>query len=86
MYTDKFWKRFYDRTSQPVALTLLKSLEGTCPTVMLMLCQCCHDVRTTCITIMICVLGDVVYITWGTSGHGDHLGGEDPSGGDGAPN
>ncbi len=42
----------------------LKTLQGTSPTVMLMLCQRCHDVRTTCITKLICVLGNVVYITW----------------------
>ncbi len=38
---------------------------------------------------MICVLGNV-YVTWGTifvntSGHGDHLGGGGPSGGDAPP-
>ncbi len=54
-----------------------------------MLCQLCHEVRTTCITKMICVLCAVVYITWGpifvnTSGHGDHVGGGNPSERDGA--
>ncbi len=58
---------------------------------MLMLCQRCHDIRTMCITKKICVLGDVVYVTWGTifvntSGHGNHVGGGGPSRGDGAPN
>ncbi len=43
-----------------------------------------------CITITICVLGDMSYVTWGTifvntSGRGDQVGGEDPSGGDGGP-
>ncbi len=39
---------------------------------------------------MMCVLGDIIYVTWGTifvntSGHGDHVGGGGgPSGGDGA--
>ncbi len=32
------------RTSRPAASTSLKSLQGTCPTVMLMLGQRCHDV------------------------------------------
>ncbi len=68
-----------DRTSQPAVSTLLKSLQGTCPTVMLMLCQRCHDVGTRCITKLICVLGNVVYVTWrrifvNTSGCGDHVG------------
>ncbi len=57
---------------------------------MLTLCQRCHDVRIMCITKLICALGNVVYITWrrifvNTSGHGDHVGGGDPSGGNGAP-
>ncbi len=39
---------------------------------------------------MMCVLGDVVYVTWrtkfvNTTGHGDHVGGRSPSGGDGGP-
>ncbi len=39
---------------------------------------------------MIGVLGDMSYLTWGTifvntSGCGDHVGGGDPSGGDGGP-
>ncbi len=45
---------------EPAVSTSLKSLQGTCPTVMLMLCQRCYDIRTMCITKMICVLGDVV--------------------------
>ncbi len=57
---------------------------------MLMFCQHCHDIKITCIKKIICVLGDVVYVTWktifvNTSGHGDHVGGRGPSGGDGAP-
>ncbi len=57
---------------------------------MLTLGQCCHDVRTTCITKLICVLGNVVYVTWrilfvNTSEHGDRVGGGAPSGGNGAP-
>ncbi len=68
------------RTSRPAVSTLLKSLQGTCPTVMLTLGQRCHDVRTTCITKLIFVLGNIVYVTWriifvNTSGHGDHVGG-----------
>ncbi len=67
----------------------LKTLQGTCPTVMLTLGQRCHDVRTTCITKLICVLGNVVYITWrrifvNTSGQGDHVSGRGPLGGNGA--
>ncbi len=78
------------RTSRPAVSTSLKSLQGTCPTVMLTLGQRCHDVRTMCITKLICVLGNVVYITWriifvNTSGHGDHVGGGGPSGGNGSP-
>ncbi len=70
--------------------TSLKSLQGTCRTGMLTLCQRCHDVRTMCFTKMICVLGNVVYITWrrifvSTSGCGDHVGGGGPSGRNGAP-
>ncbi len=69
-------ENFMYRTSRPAVLTSLKSLQGTCPTVMLMFGQRCHDVRTTCITKLICVLGNVVYVTWriifvNTSGHGD---------------
>ncbi len=66
MYTDKLWKRFCDRISQPAVSASLKSLQGTCPTVMLTLCQLCHDATTTCITRMICVQGYIVYVTWGT--------------------
>ncbi len=78
------------RTSRPAVSTSLKSLQGTCPTVMLTLGQRCHDVRTMCITKLLCVLGNVVYITWriifvNTSGHGDHVGGGGPSEGKGAP-
>ncbi len=77
------------RTSRPAVSTSLKSVQGTYPTVMLTLGQCCHDVRTTCITKSICVLGNV-YVTWriifvNTSGHGDHMGGGGPSGSNGAP-
>ncbi len=78
------------RTSRPAVSTSLKSLQGTCPTVMVTLGQRCHDVRTMCITKLICLLGNVVYVTWrimfvDTSGHGDHVGGRGPSGGNGAP-
>ncbi len=57
---------------------------------MLTLCQRCHDVGTMCITKLICVLGNVVYVTWRrifviTSGRGDHMGSGGPSGGNGAP-
>ncbi len=48
--TDKLFEKFRGWTSQPAVSTLLKSLQGTCPTVMLMLCQRCHDVRTMCFT------------------------------------
>ncbi len=80
MYTDTFWKRLSDQTSQPAVLTSLKSIQVNCPTVMLMLCQRYHDLRTMCITIMIFILGDVVYVTWetiilNTSVCGDHVGG-----------
>ncbi len=57
-------ENFMYRTSRAAVSTSLKSLQGTCPTVMLMLGQCCHDVRTMCITKLICVLGNVVYVTW----------------------
>ncbi len=76
-------EHFMYRTSRPVVSTSLKSLQGTCLTVMLMLGQRCHDVRTTYITKMICVLGNVVYITWriifvNTSVYCDHVGGWGP--------
>ncbi len=78
------------RTSRPAVSTSLKSLQGTCQTVMLTLGQLCHDIRTMCITKLICVLVNVVYVTCriifvNTSGHGDHVGGGGPSGGNGAP-
>ncbi len=83
-------ENFMYRTSRPVVSILLKSLQRTCPTVMLMLGQRCHDVRTMCITKLICVLGNIVYITWriifvNTSGYGDHVSGGGPSGGNWAP-
>ncbi len=69
---------------------MLKSLQGTCPTVMFTLCERCYDIRTMCITKLICVLVNIVYITWrrifiNTIGHGNHVGGGGPSGGNGPP-
>ncbi len=80
MYTDKFWKIL--RLDFPTCgFDFVKVFSGD-------LSNCiderCYDDQTTCITIMICVLGDMSYVTWGTifvntSGRGG------PSGGDGGP-
>ncbi len=85
-----FGNKICNRISHPVISTLLKSLQGIGPTVLLTLCQRCHDDRITCMTKMICVLGDMSYVTWGTifvntSGRGDYMGSGGPSLGNGAP-